>query len=92
MKIWKISGKAPIGVANTINWAKKYLQNAARMSKDIDEEPRQALLARVVNDLVKASFKQVKKVRNNLYIPSCRVVELIIILFRFLECFLDSHR
>ncbi|XP_026300495.1 esterase B1 [Apis mellifera] len=52
----------PIGVANTINWAKKYLQNAARMSKDIDEEPRQALLARVVNDLVKASFKQVKKI------------------------------
>lgn len=56
-------------MASTINWAKKYLQNAAKENKDIGEEP-QALLARVVNDLVKAGFKQAKKV-NNLYLAVC---------------------
>lgn len=63
---WFIKFPAPIGIANTINWAKKYLQNAAKENKDIGEEPK-ALLARVVNDLVKAGFKQAKKV-NNLYL------------------------
>ena len=59
---------APIGVANMIDWALKYVKHASEL-KVISKEPID-LFARTISDLYKTSYRKLEKVRMIFFLPS----------------------